>query len=471
MSSVVLIHGGCQTYNNQVRGMTAAWAAGQASNAAASFAMEANSRDKSKDSVVWHLEAGAALRAAENYQESNQHLDAAAAQMDEYEEKAKIRVAKEVGVVMSNQENEPYEGRSYDKIMAHTYRALNKLSVGEIENARPEIIRAYQCQQDAVEDNKRRIEKAQDTEKESKDRHAIDSAKADPAFSQSLAGVTKDCEGFQFYADYVNPFTVYLDGIYFLHEGAGGADLERARKSLKRVKEVVGNNKFIEADILLAESADGGRSNAALTYIIFETGQAASRDQVRFDIPIIFSRVSYIGAAFPKLKFHNEYVDRLTVTAGEIKEDTMTIANMDAIIALDFKNEWPVIISKTVFSTVTKAAIAYAINAAADAAAAEQRRKHPGQDQTGAQLMCLFTKMGTAVSQAAVNIADTRSWTTLPKQFQVARVPTPAGRKLGLSYPGFAPIEIALVDGMVNVVYVKSIAALSAPFITQFKLK
>ena len=72
-----------------------------------------------------------------------------------------------------------------------------------------------------------------------------------------------------------------------------------------------------------------------------------------------------------------------------------------------------------------------------------------------------------------IDIAEirTRSWTTLPKQFQVARVPTPADRKLGLSYPGSAPIEIALVDGIVNVVCVKSISALSAPFITQFKLK
>ncbi len=67
---------------------------------------------------------------------------------------------KEAAALMSNQANLDYEGRSYDGIMLNTYRALNYLAMGaRTERARPEIIRAYQRQQDAVDDNKRRIEK------------------------------------------------------------------------------------------------------------------------------------------------------------------------------------------------------------------------------------------------------------------------------------------------------------------------
>ena len=38
---------------------------------------------------------------------------------------------------------------------------------------------------------------------------------------------------------------------------------------------------------------------------------------------------------------------------------------MDSIIGLDFKNELPIIITKTIASTVTKAVAAYATNQAA----------------------------------------------------------------------------------------------------------
>ena len=71
----------------------------------------------------------------------------------------------------------------------------------------------------------------------------------------------------------------------------------------------------------------------------------------------------------------------------------------------------------------------------------------------------------------ALNIADTRSWTTLPKEVQVACVPTPADRRLVLTVPGNAPVEVALVDGSVNVVCVRSMSPGSPLLVSQFKLK
>jgi hypothetical protein len=70
-----------------------------------------------------------------------------------------------------------------------------------------------------------------------------------------------------------------------------------------------------------------------------------------------------------------------------------------------------------------------------------------------------------------VNIADTRTWTTLPKEFQVARISTPTDRKLVLTTPFAAPVEVALMDGTINVVYAKSISASSPILVSQFKLK
>jgi hypothetical protein len=456
VSVVGILGSGCQTYKTQAKSMTSAWSAGNMQQAATEFGKKANALGPTH-SVIWHLEAGAAYRAVGDFTNSNRHFDAAEAQIDKFDEEAKVKVGVEAAAIMSNQQNLPYTGRSYDKIMLHTYQALNYLSLGEADKVRPEIIRAYQCQQDAVEDNKQRIEKAQEAAQKSKDSAYIEKTKANPKFDECQQTVLKEIEGFSFYADYVNPFTVYLDGLYFLHAGVDGSDLERARKSLSRVFELTGSNKFIQADLQLAENG-GNAKPSPCTYVIFETGQAASRDQIRIDIPIIIIKLSYVGTAFPKLALHNDHASELTVKAGDVEEKTLSLASMDSVVALDYKNEWPVILTKTLISTVAKAVADYAVN-----------------DAVSKSTDNIFVKLGarvaTAAIQASVNIADTRSWTTLPKMFQVARIATPPDRKLVLSTSSAAPVEVALMDGVVNVVHVRSITANAPLLVNQFKLK
>ena len=458
--AVALVAGlgaGCQTYTSQSRSMTASWMAGNVEQSAKEFAEKAQRKSGGKDAILWHLEAGAAYRAAGKYLESNRHLDAAAVKIDEYERQARVKLGREAGAIMSNQQNLPYEGRSYDKIMLHTYRALNYLALGDVEKARPEIIRAYQRQQDAVDENKRRIEKAQVEEKESRDRDKVERAKANPQFTAALGEkVEKDLQGFKFYADYVNPFTVYLDGLYFLHAGSGGSDLERAIKSFHRVIEVAGDNQAVRASLVAATDALDGKAPVPVTYVIFETGRAASLEQVRIDVPILFANVSYVGAAFPRLESHPDFSRGLLVKAGDVQEPTAPVASMDSMIALDFKNDLPVIITKTIIATVAKAVAGYAINRAV-----EQQDDIAG----------ILVRLATAAGQAAMNIADTRSWTTLPKEFQVACVPTPPDRKITITATGRGPVELTLGEGAVNVVYVRSVTAAGLLMINQFKLK
>jgi hypothetical protein len=358
---------------------------------------------------------------------------------------------------MSNQQNLPYRGKPVDKIMLHTYKALNYLALGDIEKARPDVISAYQCQQDAVDANARRIEKAKEEEKQAKDKDKVEKAKNDPKVSQALAGATKELEGFKFYADYVNPFTVYLDGLYFLHAGSGNSDLEHASKSFARLGEVCGENRYVQADIVTISNAFNGQQPGGCTYVVFETGQGASLDQIRIDIPIVVTKVSYVGTAFPKLELHNGQAPNMKIKTSDGEFVTEPLANMDAIVGLDFKNEFPTIITKTIISTVTKAVATYAANKAAENA--------------GGSIAGWASQIGTAVYGLAVNIADTRSWTTLPKEIQIARIPTPADRKLTISTPTGGSQSVNLLDGTVVVAYAKSITASGPLFVNQFKLK
>ena len=194
----------------------------------------------------------------------------------------------------------------------------------------------------AVTENQKRIAAARDAERSSGQAAPVAQTRTDPRLESALAEITRPLEGFQFYADYVNPFTVYLDGLYFLHAGAGASDLERASKSLRRVAEVADARTAIDADLRLADAGGvpGRASTGGLAYVILETGRGASLEQVRIDIPIIFADVSYVGAAFPKLVFHGDYTPELSVRTGTRELATGRVADLDAVIALDFKKEF-----------------------------------------------------------------------------------------------------------------------------------
>lgn len=473
-----LLGTGCQTYQQQNK-VIAYWHQGDVTNAIAAATKEADDHANGKDAIVWRLEQGAVLRAAGRYEDSNQAFDQAQQKIDDYAQRAKVRLGQETGALLSNQANLDYEGRGYDGIMLNTYRALNYLALGQIDNARPEIIRAYQRQQDAVEDNARRIAKTQAEAAQSKDKATMDKAEQNPQFQAQLQNSMTNFNDIKVYSNYVNPFTVYLDGIYFMANAQSGSDLERAHKSLSRVTGFVPDNEYVKQDLAAVNGLINGQPLTPTTYVIFESGCAPVREQIRIDIPIIFSKVSYVGAAFPTIRLQGNFLRELTVTANGVNYRTETVCSMDGIVVQDYKNALPIVITKTIAATVTKAVAAYAANQAAQ--------------QAGGDLGGLLMQLGTAVFQMAVNIADTRTWTTLPKEFQICRFPTPADGRITLSTPNGISLTVALAGAangakidltstggvqaslnagsLVNVVYVKSIDYGTPLLVSQFKLK
>ena len=451
-----LLATGCKTYQEQNR-VIHYWQQGSLTNAAVEATKQADKNANNKDAIIWRLEQGATLRANGQYEDSNKAFDAAQEKMDDYAQKAKVRLGQESGALLSNQAELDYEGRSYDGIMLNTYMALNYLALGEPDKARPELIRAYQRQQDAVQDNQKRIQKVQDEAAKNKDSAAIQRAQNDAGLQSQIQNASTNLNNLKPYAAYVNPFTVYLDGLFFMTDAADSSDLERARKSFERVTEMAPDNHYVREDLAMVDSLISSQPLAPTTFVIFETGCAPVRDQVRISIPIIVTKVSYIGAAFPTLKPQGNYISSLTVTAGGKNFDTSLVSDMDSVIGLDFKNELPIVITKTIAATVVKGVAAYAANQAA------------GQQNEWAGL---FMQIGTAIYQAAVNIADERTWTTLPKQFQVCHFPTPPDRKIELKTPGERQnMPVTIGDGIINLIYVKSINANSPLLVTQIKLK
>jgi len=304
-------------------------------------------------------------------------------------------------------------------------------------------------------------------------------AERDPGFKSEMRTSYANLDNLKAYADYVNPFTVYLDGLFFMAQATDNSDLERARKSLERVVGFDPDNPYVKQDLATVNDLINGKPLTPTTYVIFETGRAPVRDQIRIDIPIFFTKVSYVGAAFPTLKFQGDYVASLTVTADNalaaagdtntaagsvatntadgLPATTSLVASMDSVIGRDFKNELPTVITKTIVAAVVKAVASYTANQAVS-----------GQPDW----LRAIVQLSTIGYQVAVNIADERTWTTLPKEFQVCHFLTPPNRKIELETPGGGQkIPVTIGDGTINIVYVKSITAASPLLVSQMRLK
>ena len=499
----LLLLSGCQTYKSKSEDLLSAYRYGNIASAVAAADREAADKAGGKDELLWRLEQGSILRTAvladpaqlpppviapskdsaapippaptpveitTSYaQRSIAAFNLADERVSYWDEQAKIKVGSEAFAIVTNQANIPYRGRAYDKVLLSTYLALNYLQIGQPDKARVELNRALQRQRDAVELNQKHIAEAQDQadkaargevqdEKGQKAAYDVNKAQADPAtgpaLSSALAASTANMKA---YGDYVNPFAVFLDGLFFSIRGENGSDWERGRKSFERLAGLVPENPYVAADAALGAAAAEGRAPSAITYVIFETGTGPSRDQLRIDIPtfIVTSKLAYVGAAFPRLEYNNDYLPTLTVTAAGQSLPTATVASMDSVVANDFKNEWPTILTKTLISTATKAIIQAVVQKQLD-------DQNPLLGFAGAVAM-------TALN-ASTNIADTRTWNTIPKEFQYARLATPADRRLTLT-AGVQSRTITLDPGAVNVVYVKSVTASSPLFVTQFLLK
>lgn len=411
--------------------------------------------------VIAYLEQGTIRLAAGDVAASNESFRIADEAVSLIDEGPDVSLSKEVLAMVTNLNALKYRGYSYDRIMLSTYRAINFMALGRPDAARVELRRAFNHQGQAVQRNAKRIEKAEEAAKQAKadktkQGYDADRAKKDPTFQENLSQTYAGLDKYAAYTDYVNPFTEWLQGIYHMAQAVDGSDTERARKSIQRVMGMVPDNLYLTQDALMAQRVADGQTVPPVTYVVLATGTAPKRGQVRIDIPLFLvnDEVDYVGANFPKLVMNEFYLEALYVHTGADTIQTHLLCDMDAVVAQEFENELPVVIIKTLVSAGTKAAIAYGL-------------KDATKNDDFANVAM---RIVAGLYQAATNEADLRTWASLPKQFQYARLQTPPDRIIQIDSPGGESISVELRPGTVNVVMVRSIHPDAPLQINQFSL-
>ncbi len=484
VGTLVLLLAGCQTYVKESTDFKTAWKTGNIAQAVAAVSQKAQAKANGRDQILWNLEDGAVLRGAamanlqlplpaapamggngqpppppppSYLQQSQDAFTSAENKVDDWEQKAKAQVGHEVGAALTNSTTLPYRGYAYDKIMMDTYQALNCLALGKQSDARVFLNKSLQRQKDAVDENAKRIAKAQEAQQDKKaGAFDVDKAGQDGKTKGELDQLTADLdsEGLKPYGNYVNPFAVWLDGLYHVTCGEDASDTERGLKSWERVASMIPENQFAAQDYADAQNAASGKAIKDVTYVIFETGSACYRDQVQIHILVVTDQPHYVGLAFPRPRTDPAFAPTLSVSAGEQSVNTAVICNMDSVIYQEYKNDLPGIIAREFVRVATKTLATYEI----------QKQANKSDSTFGA-----ITNIVTNVYNVATNQADTRTWITLPKQFQYARVATPANHTLTLT-DGMNSQSVTLPAGKINVVYVKSIAPGTPLLINQFAL-
>lgn len=420
------------------------------------------------DKVLLTLEEATILRAAGRIKESDDAFAAADALIGDYEQWPTVRLTEEAAVALTTVRNANYRGYLSDIVMLNCYRALNAMELGEQDKARTLLFRASFAQQDIAAKYQGQVNKAQqelDAKKKSKNYDANQSLAAK---DQSGLNVTERIESdsgltqLAPYSDYLGPLADYLQGVYFLNTGSGASDANFARTGFRRAAGMLGDNDYIDQDLAEADRAleGGGDQRPPVTYVFFETGLGPIREQVQIALPlfVIGSRVPSVVIAFPVLKDRDDFVRSLTVRAGGGTFASSVVCDVDRVVKQEFKNNLSQTITRMVIAAVTKAAI--------DAAAQQAVKDQDASIQ-------LITAIAMFAYQASMNQADLRTWSTLPKQFQVARVPTPSDGQLFVQLSdGSGNIPVALpADAKVNVVYVKSVRRGIAPTVRVFRLR
>ncbi len=422
------------TYDNQFRSVYSAYRSGDVEKAIEVVTDKSHRKKlESNDRLLWTMETGKLFHAAGRFEESNRYFERAEAILADYESRAEFTVrggAAEAGALFTNPAAIPYRGTWTDRIMINTYKALNYLALSDLQAARVEIRRAYERQQEALDQNRKAIREAEKEASESD--FSLASIQENPVF-ENAARI--DPTVAQAYADFSNPFTTLLSGLIALAD----RDPARAEVDFRLLASLPLPNRFIEAEFARIQDYLNGENPSALhrprVYVLFENGLGPNLQEMRVDL--ILPDLGYTGFAFPELVSQPSPVSALRA-GGHF---TAEVASMDQIVATEFRARMPGMIARTVSSVIAKEVLA--------------KQLTDDWDLAGLLIGSLY--------KAVVNRADTRTWKTLGKEFQFAAFDYPADGTLQLALAGYGknePLvtrEVTLPEGDFVLVLARSV--------------
>lgn len=353
------------------------------------------------DALAWTLDAALAAHTGGLFQESRDSFEAAERVILQYRDEPSVSgrtIVDNAAALLANDKALPYDGEGFERVLVQTYQSLNYLFFGQLENAQVKARKALEVQREEEE----RLEKDWEIEKGSNETMNL--------FSRYLIGLAYESMGGR--NDLENAAVAYKQ----VAERAG--DCWLARQDVVRVYRLLGRNQ--EADQLAGQwgvsnvSVPGqGEGEIVLIYqcgIIPEKGYktiAETRNGQRFTIPL------------PEYRDRPNPIDHARLEVAGRSCDTALVEPLDLTARKSLEDRYPSIIARAAIRVGIKIAATAVLGKVAHDQAKE------GKDNTAALVGAIAVGLWGAISEQP----DLRSWITLPKNFQVARLYVPPGEQ------------------------------------------
>lgn len=411
------------------------------------YAPSAALAHKNKESMPSMLRAGNGYLYANNYKSSIALLDESEAVIkNQHESIVASTSAEYMAQVMINDAAVAYRASIAEAIMVNTYKSIDYMALGKFEEARVELNRAIERQRRAKETYAELISKQKDViaqKRQEKKNQGFDRTMNNPQIRDIVRQNYSSLEQFEAYPDFINPFTTYLAGLFFLIEG----DYAKSSSLLKEAYAMVPQNETLKSDFDMVEGAlDGVPIKERYVWVIYENGLGPVKKEYKINIPMFIAsnKVFYTGIALPKMEIGRQATPTLAIfSANEEVESTSVVGDMERVILSEFRYSYNDILTRAVFSMLLKTYSQY-----------EASEKNP------------YFGLATAAFQLLTTHADTRIWSTLPKDFQVAKVKMPEDGKLHLR-AGAKNMDVELGSGArYAIVYVRLPTAMSKPSVS-----
>lgn len=358
-------------------------------------------RTQGKDKLLYLQERGRLTQILGDTEQSRKDYASAINVYDENDQAALIRLGETgsaIGSVLVNDNALAYRGQDYERIMLHTFQALNYWQDKDLEGAAVEFRRATLEQNIAKQKREKDIAKAhQEARKNNVQTSELE---------QQLGGLDTAAAGVRDSIE--NAYAYYLAGVF--REGTG--DYNNALVDYKRAYEINPALKLLPQDIKRVEQKQRGRrTQEAEIVVIYEQGFISPRVSFSLPIPTIHG---YFAVSIPTYPSSAPAAPPLRVSGAQLHAETQVAAQLSAMAARALKEQ------------LTAMLVRQAVRATL---------KYETQKQANDNLGILGA-FSTQIYNIISEQADLRSWLTLPATTQVTRFSVPAGEhQLRLSGP------------------------------------
>ena len=365
--------------------------------------LEASAKSEDdKTALLYNLERGELLRMDRRYEDSTNAFLLADIKVKEWEETAKTDPSKlmgTVGAALISERLKNYEGQDYEKVWLTTRLAMNRVALGDFENARVDIKRTHEREAIIAEFRSKETLAAEEEAK----------SKGAAAGGKELNGypveTLNDPEVLALKNGYQNALSHYLAG--FMYEVLGESGL--AAPGYRKAIELKPETGVLEEGLrgLDNRTSFTWKRRQRMTDVLFvvEAGDAPARKPKAFTIPVPTGRGMVTASiSYPVIEPSTDpLLTTLSAAGTDLKLEKVVDVNVMARRAL--KDEMPGMVLRGVTRAIAKGVM--------------QNELQKGGGLVGGLI--------GAVASAATEVADDRMWRMLPGRVYIARGYLPPG--------------------------------------------